>query len=100
MLENFRKSTHVEEFNPLQKSAKDWLNSTATEIWMLCSNYNLDESILTDPERIQILRNKLPHTVQGELEVFCEREKLTFMTVPFKRFKELLLKHCGITVPL
>ena len=100
VLENFRKSTRVKEFNPLQKSAKDWLNSTANEISLLCSNVNLKESTITDPERIHILRNKLPHTVQGELEVFCEREKLTLLTVTFKRFKELLLKHCGITVPL
>ena len=99
VVENFRKNQRVKDFNPLQKSAKDWIDSALYEISGLCSNYNLNESTLTDAERNEILRYKLPHTVQQELKVFCEREGKTFETVTFTRFKELLLKHCGITVP-
>ena len=98
--ENFRKRSHIKVFNPLLKTAKDWVDSSLTEISMLCSNYGLDETILEDSEKIQIIRYKLPHTVQAELRVFCEREGKTFATVTFVRFRELLLKHCGITVPL
>ena len=87
-------------FNPLLKSAKDWVDSAVNEISMLCSNYNLDESSIVAKEWIQLIRYKLPHTVQAELKVFCEREGKTFETVTFVRFKELLLKHCGISVPL
>ena len=98
--ENFRKSVNVKVFNPLMKSAKDWLDSSVTEISMLCSNYGLLESTLIDKEWIQLIRYKLPHIVQAELKVFCEREGKTFDNVTFVRFKELLLKHCGISVPL
>ena len=68
--ENLRKSVNVKVFNPLMKSAKDWLDSSVTEISMLCSNYGLLESTLIDKEWIQLIRYKLPHTVQAELKVF------------------------------
>ena len=98
--ENFRKSVNVKVFNPVMKSAKDWLDSSVNEISMLCSNYNLDEATLADKEWIQLIRYKLPHNIQAELRVFCDREGKTFETVTLVRFKELLLKHCGISVPL
>ena len=99
VLENFRKSPNVKMFNPLQKGAKEWIDAVTSEVNMLCMNHSLDEATLSDKENIQIMRNKLPYNVQTELKVFCEREGKTFDNVTFIRFKELLLKHCGVQVP-
>ena len=49
--ENFRKSSHIKVFDPSLKSAKDWLDSSLTEISMLCTNYGLDETTLVDSEK-------------------------------------------------
>ena len=102
VLENFRKSSRVKEFNPLQYNAKDWIDSTNNEISMLCTHYGLDESTLLDKEKVQMVRFKLPHGVQSELLEYCKREpgEKTFETITYSRFSELLLKHCGASVPL
>ena len=64
----------------------------------IADNIHFDMGSLTDKQKVQLLKSKLPSEVKSQLTAYCAREGKTFATVTFVRFKELLLKHCGITI--
>ena len=93
----FRKTT-FKKYNPKDKNVNAWIQSVFDEVENIADTVHFDMADLTDAQKVQLVKSKLPSDVKTQLTAFCAREGKTFANVTFVRFKELLLKHCGITI--
>lgn len=93
----FRK-TQFKKYNPKDQNVNAWIQTVFDEVENIADNVHLNMTELTDSQKVQLIKTKLPSEVKAQLKVFCSRENKTFSTVTFARFRELLLKHCGIAI--
>ena len=64
ILEQYRKTTNVIKFSTSQKkSIRYWLDGAEAEMELICSNYGLKVTDLKDPEKILLVKSKLPHPI-------------------------------------
>ena len=99
VLGEFRKSTKVKEFSPLQINVEEWLHGVFDEINIICASKGMKVSDLKDTEKVLLVRSKLPQKISTQLEVFLKREKSDFEKCTYVRFKELFEQHGGKSVP-
>ena len=74
VLGEFRKSTKVKEFSPLQINVEEWLHGVFDEISIICASKGMKVSDLKDTEKVLLVRSKLPQKISTQLEVFLKRK--------------------------
>ena len=99
VLNEFRKSTRVKEFSPLQMNVEEWLQAVFDEVGIICATKGMKLTDLKDAQKVLLVRSRLPHKMVTQLEVFLKRENSNFDDVTYVRFKELFEKHGGKSVP-
>ena len=99
VLSEFRKTTRVKEFSPLQTGVDEWLDVVIDEIGIIAKSKGMKPEDITDEQKVLLVRSRLPPKISKQLDVFLKRESLTFENVTFVRFKELFQKHGGKSVP-
>ena len=64
ILEQYRKTINVNKFSTSQKkSIRYWLDGAEAEMELICNNYGLKVTDLKDPEKILLVKSKLPHPI-------------------------------------
>ena len=102
ILEQYRKTTNVNKFSTSQKkSIRYWLDGAEAEMELICNNYGLKVTDLKDPEKILLVKSKLPHPIIKNISNDCLLNKQKSLEeITYGEFTELLLKHCSAPVPL
>ena len=99
VLSEFRKTTRVKEFSPLQMGVDEWLQAVFDEVTIIAESKGMKAVSLTDQQKVLLVRSRLPPKIVNQLDVFMKRESLTFESITFVRFIELFQKHGGKSVP-
>ena len=102
ILEQYRKTINVNKFSTSQKkSIRYWLDGAEAEMELICNNYGLKVTDLKDPEKILLVKSKLPHPIIKNISNDCLLNKQKSLEeITYGEFTELLLKHCSAPVPL
>ena len=90
---------NIKKYSPRDQNVDAWIASIMDEVKNISMAKHLNVKDLTDTEKVQLISTKLPHDVKAQLEAFCIREETDIDHVSFPKFRELLMKHCGISVP-
>lgn len=99
VLDYFMKSNKIKPYNPKSLNVDTWFLSVIDEINNICVAKHLDVNTLTEQQKVKLIKLKLPYDVKAQISKFCVRENTTIDDVSVKKLKELMKKHCGITVP-
>ena len=99
VLDQFVRKTSVKKYSPRDQNVDGWLSSVMDEVRNIAMTKHLNMSDLTDKQKVQLVSVKLSHEVKAQIEVFCAREETDLDNVSYVKFRELLMKHCGLSVP-
>ena len=89
----------VKKYSPSEQNVERWLLWMMDEIRNIASTKHLNMSSLTDKQKVRLICLKLTYDVKAQMDVYCAREGTTLEDVSYLKLKEMLMKHCGISVP-